>query len=98
MTYRTRGTFTVSSALAALLLCAGLLAGCKGQSEQAAAPQGFDKPRLVLQITVDQFRGDLPTRYADRLGDGGLRYLLEEGITTTTRTTPMRTRRPSSAM
>jgi predicted AlkP superfamily pyrophosphatase or phosphodiesterase len=38
------------------------------------------KPKLVLQITVDQFRGDLPTRYADRLGEGGLRYLLEEGI------------------
>jgi hypothetical protein len=24
-------------------------------------------PRLVLQITVDQLRGDLPARYADRL-------------------------------
>jgi predicted AlkP superfamily pyrophosphatase or phosphodiesterase len=39
-----------------------------------------EKPRFVLQITVDQFRGDLVTRYADRLGEGGLRYLLEEGI------------------
>jgi len=39
-----------------------------------------EKPRLVLQITVDQFRGDLPTRYFDRLGKGGLRYLLQEGI------------------
>jgi predicted AlkP superfamily pyrophosphatase or phosphodiesterase len=37
------------------------------------------KPKLVLQITVDQFRGDLPTRYWDRLGQGGLRYLLEKG-------------------
>ena len=36
-------------------------------------------PRLVLQITVDQLRGDLPTRYFDRLGDGGLRYLWENG-------------------
>ena len=24
-------------------------------------------PRLILQITVDQLRGDLPSRYADRL-------------------------------
>jgi len=39
-----------------------------------------EKPKLVLQITVDQFRGDLPRRYFDRLGKGGLRYLLEEGI------------------
>ena len=50
-------------------------------SPTVAAPSPtFEKPRLVLQITVDQFRGDLPTRYADRLGEGGLRYLLEEGI------------------
>ncbi len=42
--------------------------------------QGIDaKPRLVLQITVDQLRGDLPTRYYDRLGEGGFRYLLENG-------------------
>jgi hypothetical protein len=40
----------------------------------------FGKPRLVLQITVDQLRGDLPMRYIDRLGEGGLRYLLEDGI------------------
>jgi len=46
----------------------------------AAPSPPSEKPRLVLQITVDQFRGDLPTRYPDRLGEGGLRYLLEEGI------------------
>ena len=33
-----------------------------------------------MQITVDQLRGDLPTRYYDRLGDGGFRYLWESGI------------------
>ena len=38
------------------------------------------QPRLILQITVDQLRGDLPARYSDRLGDGGLRYLLEQGV------------------
>ena len=43
-------------------------------AQDAAAP-----PRLVLQITVDQLRGDLPTRYFDRLGEGGLRYLWENG-------------------
>jgi predicted AlkP superfamily pyrophosphatase or phosphodiesterase len=39
-----------------------------------------EKPRLVLQITVDQLRGDLPTRYYDRLGEDGFRYLLENGV------------------
>ena len=37
-------------------------------------------PKLILQITVDQLRGDLPTRYYDRLGEGGFRYLIKEGI------------------
>lgn len=39
-----------------------------------------EKPKLVLQVTVDQLRGDLPTRYYDRLGDGGFRYLWESGV------------------
>ena len=39
-----------------------------------------EKPKLVLQITVDQLRGDLPTRYYDRLSDGGFRYLWESGV------------------
>ena len=55
---------------------AGLLAALF--LSQSASAQ--DEPRLVLQITVDQLRGDLPTRYYDRLGDGGFRYLLENGV------------------
>jgi predicted AlkP superfamily pyrophosphatase or phosphodiesterase len=44
------------------------------------AASAADKPRLILQITVDQLRGDLPTRYYDRLGEGGFRYLWESGV------------------
>lgn len=46
----------------------------------SALATAADKPRLVLQITVDQLRGDLPTRYYDRLGEGGFRYLWESGV------------------
>ena len=35
--------------------------------------------KLVLQITVDQMRGDVPTRFGDRFGPGGFRYLTETG-------------------
>ena len=35
--------------------------------------------KLILQITVDQLRGELPARFAQRLGEGGFRYLLQEG-------------------
>jgi predicted AlkP superfamily pyrophosphatase or phosphodiesterase len=38
-----------------------------------------EPPRLVLQITVDQLRGDLPVRYMDRMGEGGFRYLYQQG-------------------
>jgi len=38
------------------------------------------QPKLILQITVDQLRGDLPTRFYDRLGEGGIRYLWENGV------------------
>lgn len=34
---------------------------------------------LVLFITVDQLRGDMPWRFRDRFGDGGFRYLMEHG-------------------
>ncbi len=36
-------------------------------------------PKLVLQITVDQLRGDLIDRNMAHFGDGGFRYLLDNG-------------------
>jgi len=38
------------------------------------------KPKLVLQITVDQLRGNMPTAYLDKMGKGGFKYLLNEGV------------------
>jgi predicted AlkP superfamily pyrophosphatase or phosphodiesterase len=38
------------------------------------------QPKLVLQITVDGLRGDLPGRFSNLLGEGGFRYLMEQGI------------------
>lgn len=46
----------------------------------SASAWAEDRPRLVLQITVDQLRGDLPVRYLDRLGPGGFRFLMEKGL------------------
>jgi predicted AlkP superfamily pyrophosphatase or phosphodiesterase len=39
-----------------------------------------EQPKLVLQITVDGLRGDLPARFYNVLGEGGFRYLMEKGI------------------
>lgn len=38
------------------------------------------QPRLVLQITVDQLRGDLPWRHMEQFGKGGFRYLADKGV------------------
>lgn len=45
---------------------------------QTKAPAS--KPKLILQITIDQLRGDMPRSVYDRLGEGGFRYLYEKGI------------------
>ena len=61
-----------------LLLAGGLaLAPMLAHSEQPAQKQ---PPRLVLQITVDALRGDLPARFAHVFGEGGFRYLMEQGV------------------
>jgi predicted AlkP superfamily pyrophosphatase or phosphodiesterase len=50
-------------------------------SEAFAAETGADRrPQLVVLITVDQLRGDLPLRYRERFGEGGFRTLLEQGV------------------
>lgn len=45
----------------------------------ASASLAQESPRLVLQITVDQLRGDLVDRFGRHLDEGGFRYLLENG-------------------
>jgi len=45
----------------------------------AIAQQGTP-PKLILQITVDQLRGDLPDKYIKNMGDGGFRFLKKQGI------------------
>ena len=61
---------------AILLSSIGLLAivYANGQSTPAKAP------KLIVQITVDQLRGDMPASVLDRCGPGGFRYLYEKGV------------------
>ncbi|AXI44728.1 alkaline phosphatase [Sulfitobacter sp. SK012] len=41
--------------------------------------QAQEKPRMVLQITVDQLRGDLIDRFSAGMTDDGFNYLLKNG-------------------
>jgi len=73
---RTDAPSTAALALLALApACAQLRPAPPTGGSSAAEP-----PRLILQITVDQLRADLPRRVYDRFGEGGFRWLLEAGV------------------
>ena len=37
-------------------------------------------PKLIVQITIDQLRGDMLPRFKRRFGDKGFRYLMDSGV------------------
>src|ERR1700689_338837 len=46
----------------------------------AAFPSAYNaRPKLVVVIVIDQFRGDYLERYRDQFGDGGFRIFLDRG-------------------
>ena len=50
-----------------------------GPAGADAGDQRQPTPKLVVQITVDQLRGDALDRFGERFVEGGFRYLLENG-------------------
>lgn len=64
-------------ALGMLVLCS-----CTSLSTPESVQQNRQAmpPRLILQITVDQLRGDMPEKYMQNMGEGGFRYLKKQGI------------------
>ena len=52
--------------------------GALGASGMEAATAA-EPPKLILALTIDGLRGDIPFRYAERFGAGGFRYLMEQG-------------------
>ncbi len=57
-------------------LCVVILASIS-RSSFASAYNG--RPKLVVVIVIDQFRGDYLERYRDEFGEGGFRTLLDHG-------------------
>ena len=49
-------------------------------SHMVSAASAAPEIRLVLQITVDQLRGDLPLRHMKQFGNGGFKFLQDKGI------------------
>jgi len=64
-----------STAQAILLSTIGLLAVVYAYGQTPTK-----SPKLIVQITVDQLRSDMPASVLDRCGSGGFRYLYEKGV------------------
>ena len=62
---------------ATLLLCSTFLLLCSIPSAFASAYNA--RPKLVVVIVIDQFRGDYLERYRDQFGEGGFRVFLDRG-------------------
>jgi arylsulfatase A-like enzyme len=60
------------SSILGFLLCLALTGAGFGSAYNA-------RPKLVVIIVIDQFRGDYLERYRDEWGEGGFRLLLEHG-------------------
>jgi predicted AlkP superfamily pyrophosphatase or phosphodiesterase len=50
-----------------------------GLSNSGSASAYNGRPKLVVVIVIDQFRGDYLERYRDQFGDSGFRLLLDHG-------------------
>jgi hypothetical protein len=59
------------------LICAALLLGFCVPRGLATAYEG--RPKLVVVIIIDQFRGDLLERYQREFGEGGFKLFTERG-------------------
>src|SRR5437667_12881112 len=70
---------------AVLLVCWGLVSFSFGSAYNA-------RPKLIVVIVIDQFRGDYLERYRDQFGEGGLVYSSITAPTSATAitTTPIR--------
>lgn len=64
--------------LAIVIVLVGLTAAL-GPPAPAFASAYNGHPKLVVVITIDQFRGDYLERYRDQFGDGGFRLFLDRG-------------------
>src|ERR1700757_1085066 len=60
------------SRLLACLLILSLVVPAFGTAYQ-------NRPKLIVVIIIDQFRGDYLMRYYDRFGNGGFRLLMDRG-------------------
>jgi predicted AlkP superfamily pyrophosphatase or phosphodiesterase len=61
------------------VLTLAVLGSAVGRPVASSASAYNGRPKLVVVIVIDQFRGDYLERYRDQFGDAGFRFLLDHG-------------------
>src|SRR5258705_9275001 len=64
--------FSLRAPLASFLVCLSLAGASSGSAYNG-------RPKLVVIVVIDQFRGDYLERYRDQFGEGGFRLFLDRG-------------------
>jgi predicted AlkP superfamily pyrophosphatase or phosphodiesterase len=67
------------SAATRLVLTLAVLCSVVASPVPATSSAYNARPKLVVVIVIDQFRGDYLERYRDQFGDAGFRFLLDHG-------------------
>jgi hypothetical protein len=62
-----------------LVLLVVLMAALPRAGSKEQPPPAPAKPKLVVLVVFDQFRGDYPQRWKDLYGEGGFQRLMKEG-------------------
>lgn len=70
---------TINRSVTRAFLITASMAACLA-SNMAYGFSQHSQPKLILQITVDQLRADLPRRYMANMGDKGFKYLYKNGV------------------
>jgi predicted AlkP superfamily pyrophosphatase or phosphodiesterase len=65
--------------LAGSVLSAGVEAKEPVSAATSPSAQAAERPKLVVAITVDGLRADTLTRFADQIGEGGFKRLMQSG-------------------
>ncbi|OIQ28562.1 MAG: alkaline phosphatase [Bacteroidetes bacterium MedPE-SWsnd-G2] len=65
--------------LLTLFICL-FIVSCQNKKAEHQTVDSNAKPKLIVQITIDQLRGDLPLRFMDKMSENGFKYFYTNGV------------------
>lgn len=73
-----RSNNTLFYIVIALIFCLSFTA-CQNNTNKTTTNNSKQQPKLIVQITIDQLRGDLPLRFLEKMSPNGFKYFYNNG-------------------